>query len=175
LGAGEKNTIEEYQSIKKIIAAKNNDNLAIFIGAGISKTSETATLKLPEWKDIIKDLKKEIKEKDENDFLKIAQWYYNAVGKDVYYKKISGYFLSNIVPSRVHEQVFNINPHIIITTNWDTILENAIQKRGYVFDIISNDGELVNSTLQHKLIKMHGDFSHHNIVFKEDDYLGVFK
>jgi hypothetical protein len=96
---------------------------------------------------------------------------YNAVGEDSYYKKISGYFLSNVVPSKVHEQIFNINPHIIITTNWDTILENTIQKRGYVFDIISNDDELINSTFQHKLIKMHGDFSHHNIVFKEDDYL----
>jgi hypothetical protein len=162
---------EEYQYIRKIITAKNNDNLAIFIGAGISKTSETSTFKLPEWKDIIKDLKREIKEKDGNDFLKIAQWYYNAVGEDNYYKKISEYFPSNIAPSRVHEQIFNINPHIIITTNWDTILENAIRKRGYVFDVISNDDELINSTFQHKLIKMHGDFRHRNIIFKEDDYL----
>jgi len=45
-------------SIKKIVEANKNDKLAIFIGAGVSKSSETDKIIIPEWNDIIEKLKK---------------------------------------------------------------------------------------------------------------------
>jgi len=157
--------------IEKIIEANKNDNLALFIGAGISKSSEIDKIEIPSWDKLIETLKNLINEKNENDYLKIAQYFYNAVGEKEYYKTIEGMFPKNILPSKVHKRIFDINPHIIITTNWDTILEKANCKYAQFFDVVINDSELVDSVFQNKIIKMHGDFDHHNIVFKEDDYL----
>lgn len=158
--------------LKNMIKANNDNRLAIFIGAGISKSSESSTLRLPTWNDLIRDLKDDLGlQKEENDFLKIAQLYFLEFDEFTYYEKLKSYFPNSIEPSLVHELIFDINPQCIITTNWDTILEKTIENNAYIYDVISSDEDLVKSTLQKKLIKMHGDFKNHNIVFKEDDYL----
>lgn len=155
-----------------IINANNDNRLAVFIGAGISKSSESSTIKLPSWNDLIIDFKSELGlPKEENDFLKIAQLYFLEFKEFTYYEKLKSYFPNNIEPSLVHKLIFDINPQCIITTNWDTILEKTIENNAYIYDVVSSDEDLVKSTLQKKLIKMHGDFKNHNIVFKEDDYL----
>jgi hypothetical protein len=157
--------------IEKIVEANKNNKLAIFIGAGISKSSDTDKIEFPEWSTLIKKLKNLINEKKENDYLKIAQYYYNTVEKEEYYETLKNMFPEPVLPSRVHKCIFDINPHIIITTNWDTILESVNCKYAQFYDVVSNDRELVNSVFQNKIIKMHGDFDHRNIVFKEEDYL----
>lgn len=157
--------------IQNIIAANDDNSLAIFVGAGISKTSDTKSFKLPLWSDLIEKFKKELNVLSETDYLKIAQLYYLAFGEFAYYKKIKKYFPDYITPSNIHKLIFEINPHIIITTNWDNILERAIEENAYIYDLVCSDKDLVKSTLQNKLIKMHGDFKNHNIVFKEDDYI----
>jgi len=157
--------------IQTIISANNDNSLAIFVGAGISKSSETKTVKLPSWKDLIEDLKTELEIENESDYLKIAQLYYLAFGEFTYYKKLKEYFPEHISPSIIHKLIFDINPHVIITTNWDTLLEKTIQEDAYIYDVVCSDKDLVKSSLQNKLIKMHGDSKNNNIVFKEDDYL----
>ncbi|WP_144604057.1 SIR2 family protein [Algoriphagus algorifonticola] len=157
--------------IQNIINAKNDSSLAIFVGAGISKSSETESFKLPDWADLIKDLKTELDIQDEFDFLKIAQLYYLEFGEFIYYKKLKEYFPDYIKPSELHKLIFRINPHVIITTNWDNILERTIEENAFIYDTISSDTDLTRSSLQNKVIKMHGDFTNNNIVFKEDDYI----
>ncbi|SHG94773.1 NAD-dependent protein deacetylase, SIR2 family [Flavobacterium micromati] len=161
----------EKKYIQTIISANNDNSLAVFVGAGISKSSETKTVKLPSWNDLIEDLKDELEIENESDFLKIAQLYYLAFGEFIYYKKLKEYFPEHISPSIIHKLIFDINPHVIITTNWDSLLEKTIQENAYIYDVVCSDIDLVKSSLQNKLIKMHGDFKNHNIVFKEDDYL----
>lgn len=160
------------EHLKNITKANNNNMLAIFVGAGISKSSENFSVKIPTWSDLIKDLKDALDlSTEENDFLRIAQLYFLEFGEYTYYEKLNNYFPNNIEPSLVHKLIFDINPQHIITTNWDTILEKTIENNAYIYDVISSDQDLVKSTLPKKLIKMHGDFKNHNIVFKEDDYL----
>ena len=161
----------EKKYIQTIISANNDNSLAIFVGAGISKSAETSSVKLPSWNDLIEDLKAELEIENENDYLKIAQLYYLAFGEFTYYKKLKEYFPDHISPSIIHKLIFDINPHVIITTNWDILLEKTIQENAYIYDVVCSDNDLVKSSLQNKLIKMHGDFKNHNIVFKEDDYL----
>jgi len=157
--------------IESIIAANNDNSLAIIVGAGISKSSETKTLKLPTWKDLIDSLKADLNTPNETDYLKIAQLYHLAFGKYTYYRKLKNFFPDNIPPSKIHKQIFEINPHVVITTNWDNILEKAVEENAYIYDLVCSDIDLVKSTIQNKLIKMHGDFKNHNLVFKEDDYI----
>lgn len=157
--------------IKNIIKANKEQSLAIFIGAGISKSSETEEVQLPTWGALISDLKSELADETETDYLKLAQLYYLEFGEHTYYKKLKGYFPNNLKPSSTHRLIFEINPQVIITTNWDCLLEKAIEDNGYLYETIASDSDLVKSALRNKLLKMHGDFKSHNIVFKEDDYL----
>ena len=69
----------ESVNIEKIIQANKYGKLAIFAGAGISKSSDTEDKKMPFWDDLIDNIKKKINEKDEKDNLKIAQYFYNTV------------------------------------------------------------------------------------------------
>lgn len=161
----------EYRYIENIISANNDNSLAIFVGAGISKCSETDRFKLPDWKELISSLKQDLNNIDESDFLKIAQLYYLAFGEHSYHQKLKSFFPEFISPSEIHKIIFELNPHVVLTTNWDNILERTIEDNAYIFDVICSDTDLVKSSLQNKLVKMHGDFKNNNIVFKEDDYI----
>ena len=164
--------MEIYEShLKQIVKANNEKRLAIFVGSGVSLSSNTDSFKLPLWNDLIEGMKEELFLKNENDYLKIAQLYFLEFGEANYYAKIQEYFPDNISPSEVHKIVFELRPQYIVTTNWDCILEDAIVETGAQYDVICSDKDLVKSSRVQKLIKMHGDFKNHNVVFKEDDYL----
>lgn len=157
--------------LENIIQASDEDSLAIFVGAGVSKSSESENIKLPSWSDLIDELKLDLGIDYEIDYLKVAQLYYLEFGSHLYFKKIKKYFPDNVTPSKLHDLIFNINPHCVITTNWDCLLDTAVIENAYIYDIVCSDKDLMKSSLDKKLIKMHGDFKNHNIVFKEDDYI----
>ncbi|HDX9021743.1 TPA: SIR2 family protein [Klebsiella oxytoca] len=157
--------------IDTILNAVDEDSLAIFVGAGVSKSSENEIIKLPSWGDLIEELKTELNIDYEVDYLKVAQLYFLEFGEHLYYKKIKSFFPSDIPPSKIHKLIFEVNPHVVITTNWDCILESVIRDNAYIYGLVASDKDLMKSSLDKKLIKMHGDFSNHNIVFKEDDYI----
>ncbi|HBH6912855.1 SIR2 family protein [Serratia marcescens] len=159
----------------QITKANEDESLAIFVGAGVSKSSENISLKMPSWSDLISGLMHDLDIKNESDFLKIAQLYFLTFKEHQYYKKIKEFFPDNIPYSKIHEAIFDINPHVVITTNWDDILESAIIDKSYFYSIIASDKDLMKSSLDKKLVKMHGDFKNHNIVFKEDDYINYKK
>lgn len=162
-------TTTEKVIIKELVKANNENRLAVFIGAGISKS---ASNEFPNWEQLINELKKELKLScSENDFLKIAQLYYMN-NKKSYYKNIENFFPKNVDPSEVHKLIFEIKPQCIITTNWDTLLEDAMNDSTSLYSVIASDKELIKpDNLQRKIIKMHGDFKHKNIIFTDDDYL----
>lgn len=163
------NTLEAHY--KNIIRANDENRLTIFVGAGVSKSSNTPQFTSPSWEELIEELKVDLGLPKENDYLKIAQLYYLEFKEPTYYSKISSFFPEHVEPSIVHESIFELMPHCIITTNWDCILEKAIDNNGHLYDVVCSDKDLVKSTNLKKVIKMHGDFKNHNIVFKEDDYL----
>lgn len=157
--------------LENIIQATDEDSLAIFVGAGVSKSSESENIKLPTWSDLIDELKLDLGINYEIDYLKVAQLYFLEFGSHLYYKKIKKYFPDNITPSKLHSLIFDINPHCVITTNWDCLLDTSVLENAYIYDVVCSDKDLMKSSLDKKLIKMHGDFKNHNVVFKEDDYI----
>ncbi|MBI0031652.1 SIR2 family protein [Gilliamella sp. B14384G15] len=158
------------KDIKNIITASQNNKLVFFIGAGFSKLSETESLKIPSWEELINELKEDLKISNESDFLKIAQLYFLKFGEHAYYNKVKS-SIKDLAPSKFHKNLFDLNPHYIITTNWDNLIENTAQEKGLAYDLICSDADLAHSQLDKKIIKMHGSFQQHNFVFKEDDYL----
>ena len=157
--------------IKNIKQANENDRLAIFVGAGVSKSSDTDYISLPSWNDLITELKSDLAITEELDYLKLAQLHYLEFGEQTYNQTLRKYFPQDITPSSLHSTILKVSPRVIITTNWDCLIENAIEQEGYLYDTICTDKDLVSSASPNKFIKIHGDFKNHNIVFKEDDYL----
>ena len=158
-------------NIDSIVTAQKNDNLTVFIGAGFSKFAETKTIKFPSWSELMEVLKNDLATK-ETDFLKIAQLYYLQFGEYKLYQKLREFVPLHATPSDLHIELFQtLKPKYVITTNWDNLLEKTINNNGLVYDAIKTEADLIKSSLPRKLIKIHGDFDNHNIVFKEDDYL----
>jgi len=58
--------------IKNIKQANEDDRLAIFVGAGISKSSDTDYIGLPSWSDLITEIKSDLAITEELDYLKLA-------------------------------------------------------------------------------------------------------
>lgn len=162
-------SFSEYD-LNEIFNSSQDNKLVLFIGAGFSKFSETELVKIPTWSELISELKDDLGLSEESDFLKIAQLYYLKYGQNSYVKKIKS-TIRDLDPSLFHKMLFELNPHYIITTNWDGLLEKTAQDIGLAYDLVSSDVDLAQSNLDKKIIKMHGDFRQNNFVFKEDDYL----
>lgn len=155
--------------IKIIQEAINNErNLAVFVGAGVSKNSE-----VPTWGELIKIFIKKLKVNPSDissDYLKIAQYYYNT--DPISYKKILDKNLNrNWETNSISKFIFEkLNPKYIITTNYDCILEDTAKELNITDYKIVCKNEDIPSIKDRVIIKMHGDFENNNIVFKENDY-----
>lgn len=161
--------------IQAIRNAIENDTLTVFVGAGFSKFAETDTIKFPSWEELMTSFRQDL-DISEDEYLrmgalKLAQLYYNDFKEYRLYEKLRSIIPSHANPSPLHEQLFDLKPKYVITTNFDNLLEKTINEQGLIYDIIKSDDDFVKSTLPKKLIKIHGDLDTHNIVFKEDDYL----
>lgn len=167
-------SIKLTQKTKKYLSviqeAKESGNLAIFVGAGFSVSENSKKYK--SWNGVTKKLIKELNCDKNLDNLKIAELYKLQFGK----AKLKQVVLQSFpktpdVAGTLHKELVNLNPHYIITTNWDKLIDDAIEKTTNIYDIIVNDNELVKSVNNSKYIKMHGDFEHDNFVYAESDYL----
>lgn len=156
------------ENIKRIIKAKEQKKLTIFVGAGVSMNSG-----VPSWGELIKILKNGIElDDDENDYLKIPQLYYNQRGEKEYYDTVlEALKHKNSSYNPVNEIICSLNPQHIITTNYDVFFEEVVKNEGYQYSIIKSDSDFPTAVYPNYIIKMHGCFEARNIVLKENDYL----
>ncbi|WP_026835448.1 SIR2 family protein [Eubacterium xylanophilum] len=156
------------ESIRILRKARDEGQLVIFVGAGVSKASG-----IPLWKEVVDKIAEHLNiEVDNVDTLKIPQYYYNAREKNEYNKLIKEILLADkdIETNELHNEIIKIDAHTIITTNYDNLIERAAEDNSVFLDVISCDSDLAYRSGEKELIKMHGDFIHDNIVLKEDDY-----
>lgn len=165
-----KTLYNSYEESRRIITdAIKNDQVVLFVGAGVSANSG-----MPLWKSALDEIKKALglDSDDQTDNLKIPQIYYDERGKNEYttlMRKIFRYG-DRLPTSSIHRQLMQFNVSTIITTNYDHLLEQAAEESSEVIQVVSCDKDLAYLTSGKKLIKMHGDFEHDNFVLKEDDY-----
>ena len=159
---------ESLENIKKFY---NNEQLVLFLGAGVAKDS-----RLPNWTELINNLANDLNKEINNSFdffVKLAQQYYIQFGENIYYKKLLDIFdLESKKPNVLISELVNLECKYIVTTNWDDLIEKAIVKEGKFYDIIKKDDDFSKLGINTNLfIKVHGDLLDRNIVFKESDYL----
>ena len=162
------NSKKIYEHINVIQEAINNKrNLAIFVGAGVSKNSN-----VPTWSEIINEFTNDlnIDKVSSSDYIKIAQCYFDTHPRK--YKRLLNKYLNqdwetNCITRFLFEE---FNPKYFITTNYDCILEKTAQElRNNSYKIVCKN-EDIPEIKDKAIIKMHGDFKNNNIIFKETDY-----
>lgn len=155
--------------LEKIQTAKACGNLALFIGAGFSMCENPRKYK--SWDGVTKKLIDELKCDKNLGNLKISELYKLEFGKEKLKEAVMSSFPKTDEAGELHKALVSLNPHYIITTNWDKLIDDAILNSTNIFDIIVSDSELSCSINNSKYIKMHGDFEHANFVYTESDYL----
>ena len=164
-----------YQSeIQRILDASKNNALTFFVGAGVSALSNA-----PSWKELINSICDELgRSRNENyssdEYLQIPQMYYYSIKEDK--KKYLSFIRSKIerqelIPNAIHREMLRLNPVSFITTNYDSLLEDATSNQCQSYKVISIDSEVPKIFGDRYILKIHGDFRNGNIVLKEEDYL----
>ena len=178
-------------SIKEINKARTNNRLVIFVGSGVSNNSGVST-----WKGLIETIAKKISYNEicnscdkvdttcpkedcgerfnftATEFLRIPEYYYQSVSLDEYFQTISDTLKCDKESNAVDEIILDIAPHHIITTNYDTLLENSASIKTANYKVIYEDKDLLSNASDGYIIKMHGDIDHpKTIVLKESDYI----
>lgn len=162
------------KEMKRILDASQNNSLSFFVGAGISKLSG-----LPTWPELTKAFCKKMKiEHDENfsseDMVQIPQKYFYSIGRN---EKEYNSFVRGLLdkkgsgPNEIHHRMLKLNPVSFITTNFDTLIEDAAVERCQGFKVISHDKDVPHINGDRFILKLHGDFKYNNFVLKDEDYL----
>lgn len=157
------------KQIKNIQKAIDDNNVAIFVGAGVSANSN-----VPTWGSLINDFAIELDIKgriNPSDYLKISQFYYNKHKKNfinIVKSKLNNNWNPNVITELLFEEY---NSKYFITTNYDDILEKTAQKISKPYISVSKDIDIPKIGNNSAIIKMHGDFKSNNIILKESDYL----
>lgn len=160
--------------IQRILDASKNKALTFFVGAGVSALSDA-----PSWKELIHSICDELgcsrKENYSSDeYLQIPQMYYYSIKEDK--QKYLSFIRSKIekqelIPNAIHREMLRLNPVSFITTNYDSLLEDATSDQCQSYKVISIDSEVPKIFGDRYILKIHGDFQNGNIVLKEEDYL----
>ena len=148
--------------------ASIQNKLVVFVGAGVSANSG-----VPTWSSLTAFFKEELPENfsKETDDLKIAQIFKDTYGTKAYFEKVRNMLKDGRVAfNPIHTAILQLNPVHIITTNYDNLIEQAIQSNYKQYDIITQDSDLPYYRYPNKVVKMHGDFRAGNIVLTEEDY-----
>ena len=154
--------------IKEIQEASAQNRLVVFVGAGASCDAG-----IPLWNDFVSQMAKvlpqEIQAKYDN--LQLAQLVREMCDEKAYYASVRKYLLQNATcPNAIHDGILELDPACIITTNYDTLLEEAALKNNRQFWVVSKDSDLPQNRGERLLVKMHGDLTNENIVLTENDY-----
>lgn len=181
------------QAIKEIQKAQEKNQLVIFVGSGVSNNSG-----IPTWGDLIKVIadeigydkcnscknrqedcpKSECKERydfSQDEYLRIPEYYFQkdtSIDHRQYYDLIKN-TLKNDKPSNpIDDEIFEILPHHIITTNYDALLEKSKNLNSKLYTVVNQDSDLLSKSDERYILKMHGDLeTPDTIVLKESDYI----
>ncbi len=157
--------------IKKYVDEIKNKNAALFIGAGFSKP-----VGFINWKELLKDMADELNldVDKENDLISLAQYYCNKKGGNRSYinQTIKNNFSSTENNSKNHEIIARLPIFSYWTTNYDTLIEEALKNNYRIPDVKRKNADLSLTEANRDSIvyKMHGDISSPNeaIIIKED-------
>jgi len=158
--------------IKEYLKEIEENNAAIFAGAGLSAASGHV-----DWKGLLKDFADELNlniEK-ESDLISLAQYHLNKNGNNRHSlnQKIANEFHHGKSPNINHEILARLPISIYWTTNYDRLIEKALDAKGKIVDVKYTTQHLANTIHGRNVIlyKMHGDVEHpDDAIISKDQY-----
>lgn len=155
--------------IKDFVRDLREDNAAIFAGAGLSKA-----VGFVDWPELLRDIADELglRVEKEHDLISLAQFHVNHLkGSAKLSRKILEEFSEQAEPSETHEILARLPIRSYWTTNYDTLLEDAL-KQAYRIPDVKHTVSQLNTTRPKRdavVYKMHGDVSEPSkaILYKE--------
>ncbi|WP_244115257.1 MULTISPECIES: SIR2 family protein [Burkholderia cepacia complex] len=162
--------------IKEYVKDLAEDNAAVFAGAGMSKA-----VGFVDWSELLRDIADEIglKVEIEHDLIALAQFHVNELkGTAKLSRKIIEEFSEQAEPSETHAILARLPIRTYWTTNYDTLIEDAL-RRAYKVPDVKHNVEQLNTTRPKRdavIYKMHGDVSlpQQAVLYKEQ-YERYFK
>ncbi|CDH26046.1 SIR2 family protein [Xenorhabdus bovienii] len=156
--------------IRDFVKELNENNTAIFAGAGLSVPAGYVN-----WKRLLTPLAEElgIDIEREHDLVSLAQYHNNANGRG----KLNQQLMDEIGVSREPTINHNILARLPIstywTTNYDKLIEKALEQAGKIPDVKYTTNQLAITKKKRDAVvyKMHGDIDHPDkAVITKDDY-----
>jgi len=164
-------TVSREDLIKRFVTSMEDDDAALFIGAGMSRTSGYVN-----WKELLRECARELNlDLDrEHDLVAVAQYYLNRRhDRSRLNQIVSEEFRKPGAPSENHKIIARLPVSTIWTTNYDTLIEDALIANHRKVDIKSRDKDVPIPTGARDtvLYKMHGDVSRPDeVIICKDDY-----
>ncbi len=165
----EESTIKRF--VKKFVAEVRSYNTAIFAGAGLSMPSGFVN-----WKELLKDIAHDLglDIEQETDLISVAQYHYNKHKTRVELStKLVKEFARDAKPNQNHELLAGMPIHVYWTTNYDSLIEDALKKEHKTVDVKRTKKQLAvtHPGSQATVYKMHGDITAvEDTVLIKDDY-----
>lgn len=143
--------------IKEFAKDLAENNVAIFAGAGMSKGAGYV-----DWNELLRDIADELGLKIEKEFdlISLAQFHVNQRKSSAgLAKKILEEFSEQAEPSLIHEVLARLPIRTYWTTNYDSLIEDALKKACRIADVKHSVSQMNTSRPKRDAViyKMHGD------------------
>ena len=162
--------------IKEFVKDLSENNVAIFAGAGMSKSAGFVN-----WPDLLRDIATELglSVDKEHDLISLAQYHVNENrGKARINKKILEEFAQEAEPTENHKILSRLPVITYWTTNYDTLIEDSLKAANKVVDIKHQVKQLSNTRPKRDVViyKMHGDVFHPaDAIITKEQYESYYK
>lgn len=158
--------------IKHICKELEDENVAIFAGAGMS-----AGAGFVNWAELLRPIAEELglDVDKEHDLVALAQYHYNDNGnnRSQLNQRLIEEFSREAVEAETHRILARLPINTFWTTNYDKLIENTLISTGKVPDVKYTRQQLAFTKPKRSAVvyKMHGDVDHPNdAVLTKDDY-----
>lgn len=158
--------------VSKYVTELREDNAAVFIGAGLSKSAGFA-----DWIELLSPIARALglDARKEADLVSVAQYHVNANAANRY--ELNQLFVDHFSdlnePTENHKILARLPMRIYWTTNYDRLIERALEWGGKRVDAKYTNEQLATTRRGRDAVvyKMHGDIEHpHKAVLTKDDY-----
>ncbi|SOB75522.1 SIR2-like domain-containing protein [Marinobacter sp. LV10R510-11A] len=163
-------TKEQELFIQRFLSELEEDNIAIFAGAGLSSTAGYVN-----WKELLRPLADELNLNidEEQDLVGVAQFYLNENGRNRISQQLMDEIATAKQPTENHKILSKLPIRTYWTTNYDKLIEKSLEDVNKIVDVKYTINHLAVTKKKRDAIvyKMHGDIDHSdNAVLTKDDY-----
>jgi hypothetical protein len=158
--------------IREFTRELHNKNAAVFAGAGLSTASGYV-----DWRGLLREIIQDLglDPAKEHDLVTLAQYHCNQAGgnKSQLTQTIFNHFAPMKKPTLNHHILARLPIHTYWTTNYDKLLEKALEEAKKVPDVKYTLKQLSVTRPDRNVVvyKMHGDIDHPaDVIISKDDY-----